>query len=355
MANDVSTNFASGNLKDLKAAKTLWSQRLFETARAESARGPVSAARALRAAVNPEPEQNVVGVGVGEKISNGQHTGVMAVKFLVRLKYSEGQMSEEHVLPKSIDGLPVDVEEVGTFRAFAAAPHIVHPAPKIPNPRTKMRPAHPGCSVGFQDPNNQFVMAGTFGALVKDEDGKTYILSNNHVLADEGQLDPGAPIFQPGLLDHGNPATDQIAKLTTFIPLDPSAPNKVDCAIAEVLDPSLVNPNILFIGKPNTPAEAQLDMTVQKFGRTTSYTVGRITSIDTDVKVGYETGTFAFGGQIIVTGLNGSSFSAAGDSGSLIVQRPGNHAVGLLFAGSSSHTIANHIGDVLEALSVTLA
>jgi hypothetical protein len=352
MAKEVSKNFASGNLKDLSAAKAVWSQRLFQAPRAEGARGPVTAARALRAAVNPEPEQNVVGVGVGEKISNGQHTGVMAVKFLVRLKYPEGQISEGHVLPKSIDGLPVDVEEVGTFRAFAAAPH---PALKMPNPRTKIRPAHPGCSVGFQDPNNQFTMAGTFGALVKDQHGKTYILSNNHVLADENQLPRGAAIFQPGLLDHGNAATDQIAKLTKFVPLDPNAPNKVDCAIAELVNPGLADPNILFIGQPSAPAQAQIDMTVQKFGRTTSYSVGRISSIDTDVKVGYETGTYAFSGQIIVVGLNGSSFSAAGDSGSLIVERPGKQAVGLLFGGSSSHTIANHIGDVLAALKVTLA
>ena len=46
--------------------------------------------------------------------------------------------------------------------------------------------------------------------------------------------------------------------------------------------------------------------------------------------------------------------SISGDSGSLIVRRPGNRATGLLFAGSSTHTIANHIGDVLSALGVTL-
>jgi len=39
-------------------------------------------------------------------------------------------------------------------------------------------------------------MAGTFGALVTDAAG-AYILSNNHVLADEGQLPIGSPIFQP--------------------------------------------------------------------------------------------------------------------------------------------------------------
>jgi hypothetical protein len=96
-------------------------------------------------------------------------------------------------------------------------------------------------------------------------------------------------------------------------------------------------------------------MTVQKFGRTAGYTAGQITSIDTDVTVQYETGNFTFGGQIVVVGLDGQAFSGAGDSGSLIVERNTNLAVGLLFAGSSSHTLANHITGVLAALNVTLA
>jgi hypothetical protein len=95
-------------------------------------------------------------------------------------------------------------------------------------------------------------------------------------------------------------------------------------------------------------------MRVHKFGRTSSYTVGHITSIATDVTVGYESGNFTFEDQIIIVGDQGS-FSAAGDSGSLILERQSNKAVGLLFAGSQTHTIANHIRDVLQALAVTLA
>jgi hypothetical protein len=56
-------------------------------------------------------------------------------------------------------------------------------------------------------------------------------------------------------------------------------------------------------------------MVVHKFGRTTSYRAGRVTSIDTDVRVQYETGTYTFESQIIVTGLDGQPFSDAGDSG----------------------------------------
>ena len=96
-------------------------------------------------------------------------------------------------------------------------------------------------------------------------------------------------------------------------------------------------------------------MAVHKFGRTTGYTVGQITSVDTDVTVQYDLGNLTFTGQIIVVGNSGASFSNAWDSGSLILQRGTNKAVALLFAGSSSHTIANHIDEVLQALAITLA
>jgi len=343
----------SPNMGDLAAAKAQWSKRLLLTPERQSTRGGaagIAAARALTSAPSSDPNHNVVGVGVGWKITEGKDTGVMAVKFFVRMKYPEWDISSDHLLPKSIEGLPVDVEESGIFHRFAAQPK---PAP-IPNPRSRFRPAQPGCSTGFRDPSNQFRMAGTFGALAKDSHG-TYVLSNNHVLADEGQLPPGSPIFQPGLLDGGNPNTDQIAKLTRFVPLQANAPNTVDCAIVQLTEPGIAEKNILFIGPPTGTESAQIDMNVHKFGRTTSYTTGRITSVDTDVTVQYETGQFTFTGQIIVVGAKGHSFSAAGDSGSLILQRPSNKAVGLLFAGSSSHTIANHIDEVLKELKVTLA
>jgi hypothetical protein len=76
--------------------------------------------------------------------------------------------------------------------------------------------------------------------------------------------------------------------------------------------------------------------------------------ISTDVTVGYESGSHVFENQMVIVGLNDQMFSASGDSGSLIVERENQTAVGLLFAGSPSHTLANPIEDVLTALNVTL-
>ncbi|HKS41084.1 MAG TPA: hypothetical protein VJX74_10775, partial [Blastocatellia bacterium] len=283
-------------LTDLQAAKEKMSEQLLQPSEA-------GAFRAMAAVAGSTPEDNVVGVGIGEKLVDGKASGILAVKFLVRVKYSPNEVGNKQMLPKTVNGMPTDVEQVGTFRKFAAA------AP-MPNPKAKFRPARPGCSVGFKDPANQIVMAGTFGALVKDSHG-VYVLSNNHVLADENRLPLGSPIFQPGLLDGGKPG-DRIAQLTKFVPLKAGVFNKVDGAIAKALQKNLVSNSILFIGPPKGTTAALADMVVHKFGRTTSYTAGRISSINTDVSVQYDTGVFKFSGQIIIKGLNNQSFSAGG-------------------------------------------
>jgi hypothetical protein len=198
-------------------------------------------------------------------------------------------------------------------------------------------------------------MAGTFGAVVTDGTLR-FILSNNHVLADENNLPVGSPIFQPGLLDGGNPATDQIARLTRFVALQVAGPNAVDTAIAEVLKATLVRATPLpQVGRLTSaqPIAAAVNMKVHKHGRTTGYTRGEVFDTSADVQVEYDAGVLTFQNQILVRGTPGS-FSDAGDSGSLIVDRKSKRGTGLLFAGSGSYTIANHLSDVLAALGVTL-
>jgi hypothetical protein len=322
---------AGPTIETFRAAKEELSARLLQP----STRTRAQAART----VGPDPANNVVGVGIGEKLAAGRPTGVRSVTVLVRIKLPADQIEQRHMLPAAVGGLPVDVQEEGLVVA------------RVPNPRTKLRPARPGSSCGFKDPGNQFRMAGTFGALATNATG-LYVLSNNHVLADENQLPVGAPIFQPGLLDGGHAATDQVASLAKFVKL--AKVNSVDCAIAKVLDPALVGPAVLQIGAPKGTKPAAVDMVVHKFGRTTSYTAGRITSVNTDVNVQYDQGVLTFKNQMVIRGLQGTNFSAAGDSGSLIVERSTRMGVGLLFAGGSTSTFANHLADVLSALGVTL-
>jgi hypothetical protein len=308
-----------------------------------------------RSAAGPAPSSNVVGVGIGEKLVNGRATGILAVKFLVRIKYPQEQISKGHLLPADLDGLPVDVEEVGTFRRLADT-SPVSPAPSTPNPpnpRGRFRPLQPGCSVGFFDAEHPSTMAGTFGFLATDGE-KRYIVSNNHVLADENRLALGGPILQPGLLDGGHPDDPPIARLTRFVPLSTTGTNTVDCALAELLPGQEATPAVLFLGAPRGTAPAAIDMVVHKFGRTTGYRAGRVTSVDTDLSVDYGLGAVTFHGQILVKGMGNQAFSDSGDSGAVVLERATGRAVGLLFAGSPSHSAASHIDDVLTSLGVRL-
>jgi hypothetical protein len=345
--------------RDYREAKRDWSERLLMPAAAAItvATGPMgrragahaAAARVTSGRRNP----NIVGVGIAEKTVSGKLTGVLALKFFVKTKFPKSAVPTRLMLPRSIDGLPVDIEESGAFRAFRRKIGTTAADLTMPNPRERMRPARPGCSIGFRIAGDQFVMGGTFGALVRTTRA-VYVLSNNHVLADENRLSPGAPIFQPALLDQGDVDADKIAELARFIRLRATRYNRVDAAIAKPTRSTLAGRDVLHIGPPTGTAAAEIDMMVHKFGRTTGYTVGRVASIETDVTVEYETADFTFENQMIVTGTGGQ-FSDSGDSGSIILQRGANKAVGLLFGGSSSHTIANHIGHVLRSLRIRMA
>src|SRR5689334_8250042 len=75
----------------------------------------------LGTAIRPNPQQNVVGVGIGEKFVKGRPVGEQALKFFVRKKFTETQMlSGRDLLPTSVHGILTDVEEVGLIHAFLA-------------------------------------------------------------------------------------------------------------------------------------------------------------------------------------------------------------------------------------------
>jgi len=330
---------------DLLSLKNVMSRRYLAKASTETV-------TTFAAAASVKPAQNVVGVGVGTKFSDGKETSTRCVRFYVVQKIHEAALSAKQLLPSSVDGIPTDVIVTGKFRMFNTAS----------DNKEKRRPIRPGTSVGFQfpPPKDNFVMAGTFGAVVT-KGGKQFILSNNHVLSENGLISLGGRIFQQGLLDGGKASTDQVATLTQFIEIKESGTNKVDCAIAELLPGVPVNPRHMpSVGKlastdPIAPAE---NMLVMKTGRTTGHTRGKIFDIAADANVPYEDKNgnefvATFSNQILIVGMPGS-FSTNGDSGSLIVDSATNQATGLLFAGSSTHTIANRIEDVLAALNVTL-
>ncbi len=60
---------------------------------------------------------NVVGVGVGLRHVGGRPTDEICVVVMVRKKVPRRQLDPADVIPGQIDGVPVDIQEVGDLRA----------------------------------------------------------------------------------------------------------------------------------------------------------------------------------------------------------------------------------------------
>ncbi len=295
---------------------------------------------------------NVVGVGLGHKITDGEVTDEPAVMVLVSTKLPAAQLSAGDRIGATVENTPTDVVEVGhLFAGHDAVPAAEDLDVDAQLLARRVRPVRPGYSVAHPR-----VTAGTIGAgcydlrgTVPGEPKRYYILSNNHVLANSNNASIGDPVYQPGPADGGGPA-DAIGRLARFVPIrfDGSC-NYVDAAIAEVRFDQL-DRDIYWNGYPSAiVGPAQVGGLVKKTGRTTHFTTGRITAVNATVNVNYGAGRVArFCRQIVTTDM-----SAGGDSGSLVLDFQ-NRPVGLLFAGSSVATILNPIATVQLALGVRL-
>ena len=288
-----------------------------------------------REGMTPDVHPDVVGVGIGHRTVRGFPTEELSLKVYVRQKIHPLLVKDGRTIPDEIEGVPTDIEEAGEFSIWRPIPPIY---------QRKVRPAMGGLSIG-----HYAITAGTLSCLVKDA-GETFILSNNHVLANENRGVDGDPILQPGAFDGGKPDRDVIGRLDTYVAVDPEGPNLADAAIATPFDVHDVTPDILNIGRLRGTREPTLDEKVMKSGRTTRLTSGTVVDASATLRVGYATGAYVFTDQMIIKGERGT-FSAGGDSGSTIVAYDGR-AVGLLFAGSPFFTVANKMPNVEKALDV---
>jgi MinD-like ATPase involved in chromosome partitioning or flagellar assembly len=62
--------------------------------------------------------KGVVGVGIGRKIVSGKETDQLAIVVNVVKKLPENKLKKEEIIPKSLEGVPVDVQEVGVIKAL---------------------------------------------------------------------------------------------------------------------------------------------------------------------------------------------------------------------------------------------
>ncbi len=283
----------------------------------------------------------IQGVGIGEKVTAGQCTGVLALRVYVEHKRPEAGLANR--VPKTVavaDLAPVvtDVLEIGRLQVELF--------------RDRVRPVMPGCGIGLSS-----TKAGTLGAFVRRAgEDDLFILSNSHVIADYGLAAIDDPILQPGASDDGT-ATDKVGTLADVVPFeytDSGFPNLVDAAIGRI-KPQLTQRAFRLLGRQPVGITTNLrrGMRVHKVGRTSDLTTGIVQDVNFRLSISYkksatQTSRVGFREQVLCT-----RFTQPGDSGSLVLSTS-NRAVGLHFAGSTSASVFNRIRNVLTALRVEL-
>ena len=282
-------------------------------------------------------DPNIVGVGISEKMTGKNvRTGELSVCFYVEKKIGKGRLREGKLVPPVMsapNGVAVftDVKPIGRVR---------------PEVNKRVSPIQSGFSVGHFN-----VTAGTVGAIVK-KGKKFYILSNSHVLADEGLAKVKDDVLYPGERDGGRIPKHVIGRLAKFIKFKTGGRflNRVDCALCEINAAHLANVDdtifgITGKGAPKTVAPKR-GMKVIKRGRTTGDTEGVIQDVNFRVVIDYpQVGEVGFLEQVLC-----SRYSKPGDSGSIVVDKASKAIVGLHFAGANGGSVFNPIGAVVKAL-----
>jgi hypothetical protein len=282
-------------------------------------------------------------------------------------------------LPEKFRGIPIHyLNTTADPRSLSKVPHAGPAAPGVGSMVPEQQ-AHSPLVCGVQIQNfdddvrtgeiaNGLITIGTLGCFVELPNRDFAILSNNHVIAGENRgalkqdriLQPGAAKFNSHL---------HVATLDNYETLKVSPPgatvvagtavlNDIDAALA-MLPKSQAWSQSYLQGRRATPpkgtAVATIGERVHKVGRTTGLTFGEVTQTNAIEQLIYGIGTCWFQNAIVIEGVNGTTFSDLGDSGSAIVRDSDGAVLGLLYGGNGFQTYACAIGAVTSALNCRLA
>jgi hypothetical protein len=129
------------------------------------------------------------------------------------------KLDVKDVIPKSIDGVNIDVVEIGELKALSV------------DKKQKFRPVIFGISIGHIN-----VTAGTLGYLCVDIEENKYFMSNAHVFVDDVSKSPDQvkekTIVQPGPYDGGT-INDKVAEYVWHKQIYP-ANSPSGCKVAKV-------------------------------------------------------------------------------------------------------------------------
>lgn len=325
---------------------------------------------AQRAAIRPVKESvedeliakpGVVAVDIAEKETDGKKTGELSIVVFVEQKKPTGKLAKGAVIPKEIDGIKTDVQELvielqPAYRQLDDVELLVDTGdyPTLAGgigigPRRSVFLSPPDVPAA-----GNYVFVGTLGAMVRDRaSGATMAMTNFHVACVNNTWSVGDRQVQPSLVDGGSPS-GEFGSLTRATLSD-----LVDGSVITVDAAQPWSPSVTGIGDVAGSTAATVGMPVQKRGRTTEHTFGTVASTDFTVSINYgsDVGPHTLHHQIRINTdtTRNPRFSDHGDSGS-VVQDMSRNVVGLLFAGSNdgSMTFANPIQAALDELGVDL-
>lgn len=290
-------------------------------------------------------------IDIGLKESGGEILNVLAIRFHVDEKLSGFQLEEadREQLPPSIGpfSIPTDVV-VGKYR--------LHQLPwwggrRTPanSPTARANPMRGGISIS--DENH--IAAGTLGCKVIDRTiGTEMLLSNWHVLVADWGARRGQRIFQPGRLDGGTSA-DTIATLTRE-----AMSVNLDAAVATLNGGRPLINDQFDLGMLTGVGQAAIGMEVEKSGRSTRVTHGRVVGVGGIAKLPYRGLERVIREVVTVEPLvEFEEFSRGGDSGSVYINPATMEAIALHFAGSDipERGLGIDMQSILDALNVGLA
>jgi hypothetical protein len=213
--------------------------------------------------------------------------------------------------------------------------------------------------------------AGTLGCLTRDSVGTLFGLTNNHVSGMCNYSRTGEKILAPGHLDIEANGLDPftIGFHAMSLPMVSGVPDNVDillnsdAALIQITDPNRVSS---FQGThydtPSLVAELQAGQQVEKVGRTTGLTSGKVVAqMAGPFPVIYQVPSvgaqIAYFEPVFVVQGNSGPFSQNGDSGSLVTADVGGTrmAVGVIFAGDQAgSSFVLPLAPILATLGVTI-
>ncbi|CAN5776622.1 hypothetical protein BH18ACI5_BH18ACI5_06750 [soil metagenome] len=285
---------------------------------------------------------HVHAIGVGGK--NG--TDEPAVVVYVTRKLPIDAVEQSELVPASIDGIPTDVVESSMARLAACTD----------TRRGVHRPLIGGVSIGRENGPSGTLAAFARSTKPSDPKDALFLLSNSHVLSPGGGALGSVRVVQPATNDGAGAVVATLARATR---LTASRPITADAAIARLHDPSSVRNDVCTLGPVNGVAAPRRQLLVEKHGRSSGHTSGRIKTIGLAAEVrDHADRTLQFVDVFRVEAPAGQEPAVAtlGDSGSLVFERGTGTAVGLLYAADEFDTfyLAQPIETICKELEIEL-